>query len=138
MNKRSVLKLIFICLGVFLVSFSLTLPCDPSAKWICTGKYGEAVQPLGIYSAILVLILVLLLFVSNRVRKYWKRFSYVFLPIVAIWIFFTPTGGGGMGPDREGITFFTAAIYGSISGLIILGGIIARLIVYIRSRRRIG
>jgi hypothetical protein len=50
----------------------------------------------------------------------WKWFAIWYIPLAVLWIAITDSGGGFLAPDREGVLFFTSALYGIVTVSIIL------------------
>ena len=116
-------KLILGALILFVIAYHIMWPCFPYESYFCRGEYADSVaQPLGIASMVLGATFFLFLFLPSLVFRIWKKFAMIFLPLAFIWIALTNTVGGFLSPDKEGITFFLSAIYGVITGTIILVG----------------
>lgn len=123
-KKKTALLLLGSIVGLIL-AFILTSPsslglCSPNDKF-CFDPYDEIIgQPLGVFSACLFIISLILLIVREQVFKAWSKFSIIFLPIAIVLIEISPSTSGSIDPiEKEPVTLLSAAIFLIVSILII-------------------
>lgn len=84
----------------------------------------EIFQPLFLFSVAIFIILIPLYFLKEAVYKTWRVFAVIYLPIVAVLILSSGSGGNGFNPgvgfDSESLTFFFSGLFAFISTILII------------------
>ncbi len=141
-HKQKLLIILLLSCVLFLLALVLLNPlsfgiCKSTYTWDPTGNGTSEIgcldndstgQALAMFSVLLILFSIILLFRPEQIFQSWKKFAMWWLPLSAFLVFVMPStggsggfGGGGLGgPDREIMTWFTAGVFFLVSLAIIV------------------
>jgi tellurite resistance protein TehA-like permease len=94
--------------------------CLEEEYFTCQEKLGNIGQPLGLFSIILIFLLIILHFTKPKVFKTWLKFAVPYLLLVSLPIILAPANNSGVyGVDSEILTWFFSGLFLFISVIII-------------------
>ena len=118
------IKTFFFALSILILGVFMGLIFDKfNWYYIKLGPYAfeseGVVLSMIFFPAIIVLVSLILFFLKDEIFNSWLKFTKWYLPIAIILIVIFPSHAGFLSPDRETITWLSAALFLIISLLII-------------------
>jgi len=139
MKNKTLIYLIVGSFAIFVLAFVLSDPlrfgiCRNSYTWIpqndgvvvteCSDDASFVQAPV-MFSVIFFFLSLVLLFLREEIFKTWKTFAIWWIPLSVLFIFSTPSSGGGSigiggSIDREIVTWWFAGLFLIISLVLII------------------